>query len=439
MTKGPRDFAATRREAMPLCGWLGPSERAPTDWRGDDRSHVTPPRLPSAGSQRVSPEERQRITDSVDRWRRERRVLAVQDTDLSWLATKFTAKEQAAEERIWAPRLPIRLDRLDIAWCRRPSTAALTSADAEASATRPLRSDGSRYPDYRSALAALEQHPLPSDLLGQRLLEVELLAPKPRLEFGAADLSESLGLDEALAHELAAARDRHGEHTQLANLPLRQRLARSPLLAARRAVPAVTAVIVDDDGPRRATAATSGILVARIDADRDGGDLGLLGAISMLLRRPVRTKHIALLGIVVDHLRARPHLVLALRLAARGRGASPSSTQAGAETTPPYLQRAVDLAARNVEWLHSELDHLPRMHDAEGCSVPEVAGPRLVSAPQDLHPRSPPRTSAPDPGSDPPGARGGPAAIEEQRSAYALGYTRERPWSRSTSCDTTLS
>ena len=289
-------------------------------------------------------------------------MLAVQDTDLSWLAAKFTTQEQAAEERIWAPRHPIRLDRLDIAWCRRPTTAALTSADAEASATRPLRPDGSRYPDYRSALAALEQHPLPSDLLGRRLLEVELLAPKPRLEFGPADLSESLGLDEALAHELAAARDRHGEHPQLAKLPLRRRLTRSSLLIGRRAVPAITAVILDDDG-LRATAATSGMFVVRTDADRDGDDLGLQDAITVLLRRPVRAEHIALLGIVVDHLRARPHLVLALRLATGDRGAGPSRTQAEAGTTPPYLKRAVDLAARNVNWIHLELDRLPCIHD----------------------------------------------------------------------------
>jgi len=56
----------------------------------------------------------------------------------------------------WIPAQPLGLDEVRLTWAEHPPAAAVTGTEPASAHVRPLRADGSRYPGYADAIAALD-------------------------------------------------------------------------------------------------------------------------------------------------------------------------------------------------------------------------------------------------------------------------------------------
>ena len=74
----------------------------------------------------------------------------------------------------WIPAQPLGLDKVTLTWSEHPPSAPVTGAGAASAHVRPLRADGSRYPGYADAIAALDPPALFDNRPSYRLLAAHL-------------------------------------------------------------------------------------------------------------------------------------------------------------------------------------------------------------------------------------------------------------------------
>jgi hypothetical protein len=206
------------------------------------------------------------LTDSEREWLRDRERLGRRRYELAVAA----AADYPAGVRIagtplladpaWLPAGPLPLDAVDLELgpglagdvdapgCDRatgdsgdrvaapaPSAADLNAATAP---VRPLRADGTRYPSYAAAVAALAPPAVFVDRPTYRLLAADLSGGRGRLVFGRGRYFDGINVGGACAHEYAA-HARRGMGRQLPQAgpqaggkPLRPRATGWPLRAA---------------------------------------------------------------------------------------------------------------------------------------------------------------------------------------------------------------
>src|SRR5689334_4459421 len=188
--------------------------------------------------------------ESARRWRDVRAVLTANRHELGRVAARLypglpragSADLLCREE--WLPPAPLGLDDLPVTWDGGPPddrggpVPPASRYDAASAQVRPLRPDGRRYASYTDAVAALDRPALFENRPCYRLLDARLAAPAG-LRVGKTSYFEGIDLGHAVAHELAAAWQRHGDAVRMTDLPLRA-LAGDPCALARR--PAVVAI-----------------------------------------------------------------------------------------------------------------------------------------------------------------------------------------------------
>jgi hypothetical protein len=186
---------------------------------------------------------------SVQRWRDVRAVLTANRHELGRVAAGlYPGQPRAGSADLlcreeWLPGAPLALDDLPVTWDGGPQDGdgqapPTERHDGVSAQVRPLRPDGGRYPSYTDAVAALDRPALFENRPCYRLLEARLTAP-PGLRIGQTSYFEGIDLGHAVAHELAAWWQRHGNAVRMTDLPLRA-VAGDPCALARR--PALVAV-----------------------------------------------------------------------------------------------------------------------------------------------------------------------------------------------------
>src|SRR4029078_8481691 len=88
---------------------------------------------------------------------------------------------------------------------RPPPCPAVAAAEPESARVRPLRADGSRYPGYADAIAALDPPALFDNRTSYRLLAPRLAGGAGRMDLSLGRYFDGVNVNEALAHEFAGA------------------------------------------------------------------------------------------------------------------------------------------------------------------------------------------------------------------------------------------
>ena len=105
----------------------------------------------------------------------------------------------------WIPSRPLGLDEVKLTWAGDPPPAAVTGAEPASAHVRPLRPDGSRYPGYADAIAALDPPALFGNRPSYRLLAADLTGGPGQMGLSLCRYFDGVNVGEALAHELAGA------------------------------------------------------------------------------------------------------------------------------------------------------------------------------------------------------------------------------------------
>ena len=160
------------------------------------------------------------MTESQREWLRVREYLRQRRYELGQSAAQAYPDLPKVEGTVlltrpeWLPTEPIPLDAIDLEFTPDTPFTGLTGTDPLAASVCPVRLDGSRYPSYSAAMAALAAPAVFEDRSTYRLLAADLAGPRGRLVFGRGSYFDGADLGEAVAHEYAAAR-RTGSHTPL--------------------------------------------------------------------------------------------------------------------------------------------------------------------------------------------------------------------------------
>jgi hypothetical protein len=127
-----------------------------------------------------------------------------------------------------------------LAWAGHPPPAAVTGAEPASAHVRPPRADGSRYPGYADAIAALDPPALFDNRPSYRLLAARLAGGAGRMDLSLGRYFDGVNVGEALAHEFAGARPDASGPAAAGSLPFRE-LAGDPCdLSRRSAMCAIT-------------------------------------------------------------------------------------------------------------------------------------------------------------------------------------------------------
>ena len=182
--------------------------------------------------------------DSPARWRANRRNLNERRHQLTQAATRLypgvaragTTGLLCREE--WVPPLPLDLDEVKLNWAGHPPAPAVSGAEPASAHVRPLRADGTRYPVYTDALAALDPPALFDNRRCYRLLAARLAPGASHMVLAPGRYFDGVNIGEALAHELSVAAD-PGQVTA-PRLPFRDFIGDPCDLARRSAMCAIT-------------------------------------------------------------------------------------------------------------------------------------------------------------------------------------------------------
>ena len=140
----------------------------------------------------------------------------------------------------WIPARPLGLDEVKLTWAGHSPAAAVTGAEPASAHVRPLRADGSRYPGYADAIAALDPPALFDNRPSYRLLAARLAGGARRMDLSLGRYFDGVNAGEALAHEFAAAGPDVPGPAAAGSLPFRE-LAGDPCdLPRRSAMCAIT-------------------------------------------------------------------------------------------------------------------------------------------------------------------------------------------------------
>lgn len=193
-------------------------------------------------------------TSSRVRWQAERRWLNKHRAELARLAAQlYPANQRIPRTTLiahpdWEVDEPIDLEELRLNLDEGPQTVAVDGSEAEAEATRPLRTDSVHFDRYTSAIKHVDPPRLFESRPSYRLLDASLKGR--HLDFGLAAYFDKLDVSEALGHEMAAACMAHGNELPespreiAGKLPFRE-LIGDPFDPLRRAIiPAITTLTI---------------------------------------------------------------------------------------------------------------------------------------------------------------------------------------------------
>ena len=186
------------------------------------------------------------VTDSPEHWRAARAGL----NQRRHLLTQAAARLYPDAARVgttallcrpeWIPSRPLGLGEMKLAWAGHPPPAAVTGAEPASARVRPLRADGSRYPGYADAIAALDPPALFDNRPSYRLLAARLAGGAGRMDLSLGRYFDGVNVNEALAHEFAGAGPDAPGPAAADRLPFRE-LAGDPCdLSRRSAMCAIT-------------------------------------------------------------------------------------------------------------------------------------------------------------------------------------------------------
>jgi len=186
------------------------------------------------------------VTDSPEHWRAARAGL----NQRRHLLTQAAARLYPDAARVgttallcrpeWIPSRPLGLGEMKLAWAGHPPPVAVTGAGPASARVRPLRADGSRYPGYADAIAALDPPALFDNRPSYRLLAARLAGGAGRMDLSLGRYFDGVNVNEALAHEFAGAWPDAPGPAAAGGLPFRE-LAGDPCdLSRRSAMCAIT-------------------------------------------------------------------------------------------------------------------------------------------------------------------------------------------------------
>jgi transcriptional regulator with XRE-family HTH domain len=165
---------------------------------------------PDAGAGEVR--HREAVVASQHRWRLVRQYLNRHRAELARRALSLyhEARQVATTTLIaapgWLPAAPVVLGDIGLRWRGEHGRRAITGAEPEARLVCPLRSPGSQFSRYTSAIRYLDRPVLFENRPSYRLLDLSWSASGGgELAFGLSTYFEKLDVSEALGHELASA------------------------------------------------------------------------------------------------------------------------------------------------------------------------------------------------------------------------------------------
>jgi hypothetical protein len=186
------------------------------------------------------------VTDSPEHWRAARASLNQRRHVLTQAAGRlYPGAARVGTTALlcrpeWIPSRPLGLGEVKLAWAEHPPPAAVTGAEPASARVRPLRADGSRYPGYADAMAALDPPALFDNRPSYRLLAADLVGGAGRMDLSLGRYFDGVNVNEALAHELAGAWADAPGPAAVGCLPFRE-LAGDPCdLSRRSAMCAIT-------------------------------------------------------------------------------------------------------------------------------------------------------------------------------------------------------
>jgi hypothetical protein len=191
--------------------------------------------------------------ESSEQWRGVRRWLNEHRHELAALATEIypeighVAGTALLCRSEWLPAKPLELQCVNLNWQDHFPGPAVDSAGPATEHVRPLRADGSRYPSYSAALAALAPPSLFENRRIYRILGADLSAPSSCMEFTRGRYFDGVDIGEALAHELAAAWSGEPKASIGRRLSLRRQVGDPCDLARRSVMSAVTTLTIRRD------------------------------------------------------------------------------------------------------------------------------------------------------------------------------------------------
>jgi hypothetical protein len=184
--------------------------------------------------------------DSPERWRAARAGL----NQRRHLLTQAAAQLYPDAARVgatallcrpeWIPARPLGLDEVTLTWADHPPAAAVTGAEPASAHVRPLRADGSRYPGYADAIAALDPPALFDNRPSYRLLAAGFTGGAGRMDLSLGWYFDGVNVNEALAHEFAAAWPDGAGPAAAGRLPFRELIGDPCDLSRRSAMCAIT-------------------------------------------------------------------------------------------------------------------------------------------------------------------------------------------------------
>ncbi len=182
------------------------------------------------------------VAVSQDRWRSTRRYLKHHGGPLTRAATRLYRGDVRLGDAptlampSWVPARPLPLSDIRLDWRDDAAGVVVTGSEPEAAPVLPLRAPGHRYPRYTSAVRYLDRPALFENRPSYRLLDLDLTAATPFMQFGLGTYFDKLDLGAAVAHEFAHAHQAMaGAPPQWSDLPLRS-LVGDPFDLLRRSV-----------------------------------------------------------------------------------------------------------------------------------------------------------------------------------------------------------
>jgi hypothetical protein len=184
--------------------------------------------------------------DSPERWRaaraemNRRRHPITQAADRLYPDTPRVGTTALLCRPEWIPARPLGLDEVSLTWAEHPPVATVTGAEPASALVRPLRADGSRYPGYADAIAALDPPELFENRPSYRLLAANLTDGDGQLDLSLGRYFDGVNVGEALAHEFAAAWPDTSGPPPAGSLPFRELIGDPCDLSRRSAMSAIT-------------------------------------------------------------------------------------------------------------------------------------------------------------------------------------------------------
>jgi len=186
------------------------------------------------------------MTETAERWRQVRRMVDENRLALAARAAElYPGAARAAGTDLlcrpeWLPAAPLDLAGIALEWAGDPPPARTDATGAAAAHLLPQHAPGGPFGSYAAAVAAVDPPALFQNRICYRLLAATLCGA-PVLTMGPARYFGAMNLGHALAHELAAARDRRADgRVSVADLPLRTALGDPTELSQRTTLTAVT-------------------------------------------------------------------------------------------------------------------------------------------------------------------------------------------------------